>query len=222
MMGGFGSGRPSGLGRHTVEACRAIDVNHLHRAGCLTAPWTGAWQWTCSGERAAWINLRADGGRLHLTYRVRIGGGDWEDVAETVNIVRVPCRFGGERPYFICPGVVNGAVCARRVAKLYSSGRWFLCRHCYRLAYASQSEGAWDRTLRRANKIKQRLGGAPGLGAPFPLKPKRMWQRTHDRLRERAFEAERMADEAFAMRAERLLVRIEKRKRSHPRRSYWR
>ena len=26
----------------------------------------------------------------------------------TVRIVRVPCRFGGTRPYFICPGVVNG------------------------------------------------------------------------------------------------------------------
>ena len=37
-------------------------------------------------------------------YRVRIAGGDWEDVEETVRIVRIPCRFGGTRPYFICPG----------------------------------------------------------------------------------------------------------------------
>jgi len=46
--------------------------------------------------------------RLHLTYRVRIGGGEWDNVAETVRIVRVPCRFGGARSYFICPGVVDG------------------------------------------------------------------------------------------------------------------
>ncbi len=32
-MGGFGSGRPSGSGRDTVEACRSIDVNGLHRDG---------------------------------------------------------------------------------------------------------------------------------------------------------------------------------------------
>jgi hypothetical protein len=26
-------------------------------------------------------------------------------VEETVRIVRIPCRFGGSRPYFICPGI---------------------------------------------------------------------------------------------------------------------
>ena len=167
-MGGFGSGRPSGSGRDTVEACRSLDVNRLHREGCLRAGWAGGWQWTRDGEQVASISLRAEADRLHLTYRVRIGGGDWEDVAETVRIVRVACRFGGARPYFVCPGVVNGVACGRRVAKLHLSGRYFLCRHCYRLAYASQSEDAWDRALRRANKIRQRLGGDPGMAAPFP------------------------------------------------------
>jgi hypothetical protein len=78
-------------------------------------------------------------------------------VAETVRIVRKPCRFGGTRPYFICPGIVNGIACGRRVAKLHGPGRYFLCRHCYRLAHASQSEDRWDRLLRRANKIRQRF-----------------------------------------------------------------
>ena len=50
-MGGFGSGRPSGSGRDTVEACRAIDVNRLHKAGCLRAGWAGGWQWTRDGEK---------------------------------------------------------------------------------------------------------------------------------------------------------------------------
>jgi hypothetical protein len=137
-------------------------------------------------------------------------------VAETVLIVRVACRFGGARPYFICPGVVNGVACGRRVAKLHGPGRYFLCRHCYRLAHASQGEGAWDRTLRRADKIRQRLGGAPGMAAPFPPKPKGMWRRTYQRLRDRAFEDEMQADEAFARQAERLLARIDnpRRKRS--------
>ncbi len=218
-MGGFGSGRPGGSGRGTVEACRSIDVNRLHREGCLRAGWMGGWQWTRDGEKFASINLRADEDRLHLTYRVRVGGGEWEDVAETVRIVRVPCRFRGARPYFICPGVVNGSACGRRVAKLHGPGRYFLCRHCYRLAHASQGEGTWYRTLRRANKIKQRLGGDPGMAAPFPPKPKGMWRRTYHRLRERAFEDETRADEAFAFRAERLLARIDNPRR---RRRFWR
>jgi hypothetical protein len=210
MMGGFGSGRPSGSGRDKVESCRSIDVNRLHKAGCLRAGWAAGWQWTCDGEKVASINLRAEADRLHLSYRVRVSGGDWEDVAETVGIVRAPCRFGGSRSYFICPGVVNGISCGRRVAKLHGPGRYFLCRHCYRLSHASQSEGAWDRRLRRANKIRQRLGGDRGMAAPFPPKPRGMWRRTYERLREQAFEAEMRAEEAFAIRAERLLARIEK------------
>ena len=150
---------------------------------------------------------------------MRIAGGEWEDVAETVRIVRVPCRLGGARSYFICPGVVNGVACGRRVAKLHGPGRYFLCRHCYRLAHASQSEGGWDRALRRANKIRHRLGGDPGMAAPFPKKPKGMWRRTYERLREQAFEAEMLADEAFAISADRLLARIDNPKRK---RTPWR
>lgn len=138
-------------------------------------------------------------------------------------MVRAPCRFGGTRPYFICPGVVNGVVCGRRVAKLYGSGRYFLCRHCYRLRHASQSEGAWDRTLRRANKIRQRLGGDPGLAALFPPKPKGMWRRTYERLRARTFDAETRAEEAFALRTEGLLARIDQGNgtRRNRKRSFW-
>jgi len=218
-MGGFGSGRRSGSGRNTVEASRSINVNKLHRAGCLHAGWVGGWQWTHEGEKVAWINLRAEHEWLHLTYRVRFGGGDWQDVAEVVRIVRVACRFGGTRPYFVCPGVVNGIACGRRVVKLYGPGRYFLCRHCYCLAHASQSEGAWDRALRCANKIRRGLGGDADTAAPFPSKPKGMWRRTYERLREKAIDAEIRADEAFVLQAARLLARINNPKRK---KSSWR
>lgn len=218
-MGGFGSGRPSGSGRDKVEYSRSIDVNRLHREGCLHAGWMGGWQWNQGAEKVASINLRAEPNWLHLSYRVRIAGGEWDNIEEPVRVVRVPCRFGGARPYFICPGVVNDIACGRRVAKLHGPGRYFLCRHCYRLAHASQSEGTWDRTLRRANKIKQRLGGDPGMAAPFPPKPKGMWRRTYDRLREEAFDAEMRAEEAFEINAARLLARIET---PSPKRRSWR
>jgi len=207
-MGGFGSGRPNGSGRPKAESCRSLDVNRLHHEGCLRAGWYGIWQWMRDGERVAWINLLAAFDHLDLTYRVRIGGGDWEDISESVRIVHAGCSYGGARPYFICPGVVKGRVCGRRVTRLYVPGRYFVCRHCNRLSYASQSEGGLDRILRRANKMRQRLGGDPGMASSFPMRPKGMWQRTYERLRRRTVGIETCASEAMGRHIGKLKVRI--------------
>lgn len=218
-MGGYGSGRPSGYRRVKVESCRSIDVNRLHRDGCLAPGWRGGWEWKRDDERVASIVLRAKERCLVLSYGYRQHGEKWENVEEPIPIIRVPCRFGGTRPYFRCPGVVNGVACSRRVAKLYGAGRYFLCRHCYRLAYASQSEASWDRARRRANKIRTRLGGEPGACLPFPDRPKGMWRRTYERLRREAMDAEELADAFFVMRAARHLGQLEGRYR---RKGFWR
>jgi hypothetical protein len=218
MMGGFGSGRPSGSGKSTVESCRSINVNRLHKEGCLVPGWSGGWEWKRDGERVAWISVRTEENRLVLNYRFKRNDEDWQSIEEPVRIIRVPCSYGGSRPYFICPGVVNGITCGRRVVKLYGPGRYFLCRQCYRLAYSSQREDRMDRTLRRANKIRQRLGGDPGMASLFPERPKGMWRRTYGRLRDQTFNAEALADEAFALHAEQLLSRLNHRK---GKRNFW-
>ena len=99
-------------------------------------------------------------------------------VKEPVSLEWTPCNFGGERPWFVCPG----DRCGRRVAILYGPGKYFLCRHCYDLRYESQREDKGHRALRRAQKIRQRLGGSANMTKPFPEKPKGMHHDTYMRL----------------------------------------
>jgi hypothetical protein len=160
-----------------IEACRAIDVNRLHQTGCLVPGWSGVWQWTADGQRVGSVGLRVEAEHLILSYDYSTAGGAWQNVEETVPLVQLPCRFGGTRPYFRCPGSVSD--CGRRVAKLYGPGRLFLCRVCYRLAYATQGIDEGKRALGKANRIRLRLGGEPGMLSLFPPKPKGMWWRTY-------------------------------------------
>ncbi len=187
-MGGFGSGRRIYPGRKIVESCRSLDANRLNKAGCLKSGCHRVWQWEWDGERKSQISIRADEDHLSLSYKYRVDDGDWQHVEQVVPIIRIPCRFGGSRPYFICPGLGSGDTCGLRVLKLYNGGKYFLCRHCYGLAYASQKESGWERALRRGDKIRMRLGGKPGLGSEFPPRPKGMWNRTYQRLRQEALE----------------------------------
>lgn len=196
-MGGQGSGRPPGLGRETVEAYRAIDVNDLRRGGWLRPGRQSFLTWTCDGRETGKIQLLAHRDRLQLFYRTWTGEDGWEDIDEVVSIEHVSCHLGGSRPLFICPGRVNGVPCGRRAVKLYGAGRYFLCRSCYRLPYACQREQLWDRKARSAGKIRRRLGGEPGIYCSFPEKPKGMWWRTYDSLADQAFEAAAAAEAAI-------------------------
>ena len=96
-------------------------------------------------------------------------------------------NYGGRRPWFFCTG------CNGRLAILYVAGKYFACRRCYRLAYPSTRENTVDQALRRANKIRRRLGGRAGMLNPFPWKPKGMHWRIYWRLRHEAEDTEQRA-----------------------------
>lgn len=179
-MGGMGSGRRRHYGaRNTEEDCHSLDVRRLQRDGLLTPGRGFDWQWTRNGEVTVTISVKVEMGRVVLSYRHRNVGEEWESVEEPVLLDTTPCHYGGHRVWFSCPGVR----CGRRVAILHGAGRYFACRICYRLAYASQREDAGDRALRRAQRIRKRLGGSANMMMPFPTKPKGMRWRTYERLR---------------------------------------
>ena len=124
------------------------------------------------------VHFEVEAERLLLAYRYRAPGDAWQCVEQVIDFDRTPCHYGGRRPWFLCPH------CLRRVAVLYGAGARFLCRHCYDLPYACQSETARHRLMRRARKIRRRLGASESLLEPIWDKPKGMRWKTFVRLSE--------------------------------------
>jgi hypothetical protein len=194
-MGGPGSGswyRSSK--KDKVEDLREIDVRRWHREGFLGArPRYVSWGWYRDREQIASIGARTSHSGAELSYSCWRGGdeADKRSVDYTVPVTWTACNFGGERPWFVCPGIVNGYACRRRVAKLYLSAGYFLCRYCHDLTYETRQVGRKHSALRKCQKIRERLGGSPNMMEPFPPRPKGMHLKTYWRLRLEHDEADR-------------------------------
>lgn len=183
-MGGIGSGRRKYIDLY-LDQCTALDITKLQRAGVLK-PGIELRIALSRQRREVFVRSEADGLEVSIAFA---SGEETEETArQLIGIVRTSCRFGGSRPYFVCPGYWAEHPCGRRVAKLWFLDECFLCRSCQGLNYRSQSQSARQRKLRRGNKIRRRLGGTPT--APFPERPKGMWRRTYERLKNEARQAE--------------------------------
>lgn len=175
MMGGIGSGNWYRWDRKTTTGeTKSLDVRQLARKGLLEPGNIFSWAWYVDGEKIGYIKVSSGQERITLSYRVCEYGDEWESVDETVKLTRTDCNYGGSRSWFICPATG----CGRRVALLYGAGKYFACRHCYDLAYASQHENRVDRLSRKARNIMTRLGADP-YGDEIPERPKGMHHRTY-------------------------------------------
>jgi len=164
-------------GKDTVEGSRCLDILPLYHEGMLHYGLSSVWCWwnNRSGERTASIGVKMlHRTALELTYTVTPRGGDPEEMQYIVPLEWRPCNYGGERPYFFCP------LCAQRVSKLYMAARkYFACRKCNDLAYASQQERYMFRMLSQAQKIREKLGGSLCTFDPFPERPRYMHRLTY-------------------------------------------
>jgi hypothetical protein len=173
-MGGMGSGR-RWSSKNTTDDYRSMDIRKLDRKQLLRAGAQSELRW--SGRRGdASIGVRAENGRLILTYQIQRAGETWESYEYPVTLEMTPCHFGGVRVWFRCPEVR----CGRRVAVLYFS-RYLVCRHCLRLAYESQRESPLYRALYRAQAISGKLGMFGDTDCPA-FRPKGMHKRTFQRI----------------------------------------
>ncbi len=174
-MGGPGSGTWYRWTKKTyADELKNIDVRYLKKQGLLKPGYTGSLSWSRNGESTGSIGYTMHTDRMILNYRHRQYDEDWQDVKDTIRLVQTACHFGGYRKWFICPS------CSKRVGILYGPSKFFRCRTCYGLAYASQSEGQLDRMCRKARKIRRKLDFGiecwepDCLSDPIFMKPKGM------------------------------------------------
>ena len=131
---------------------------------------------------------------MRLNFRYRRNGGDWEKAEQIIWFTETPCNYGGSRKWFRCPR------CDTRVAVLYGADVKFLCRHCYRLPYASQGESVLDRMSRKADKISKKLEAEEYLVDGDLWKPKGMHWRTFYNLKMAEMNVSNRIDNAFMAR----------------------
>jgi hypothetical protein len=141
----------------------------------LLVPGNGfSWQWLVNDRQVAGISIRVDfakhGAVLPHEEHRRSGRATGADANLT-------CHLGGQRHWFTCPR------CSKRVAVLYAPGRYFACRQCGGLGYATQKEGAGDRASTKADKLRKRMGWEAGILNGNGGKPKGMHWKTYQRLK---------------------------------------
>jgi hypothetical protein len=174
-MGGRGSGRQATYnGKDVTEDSIPLDIRKLARSGLLVSGRSFSWQWTVNDCKVAAITIRVSEQAVQLCYQKR---GTGEVIDQWVQLQSTPCRFGAIRQWFTCPS------CSRRVAVLYGPGKYFACRSCYGLGYASQKEGLGDRSSRQADKIRKRLKWQAGILNGEGGKPKGLHWVTYWRLK---------------------------------------
>ena len=175
-MGGRGSGRPSSYGgKQDTSNSMPLDLRKITRKGLLVPGGSFSWQWLVNDRHVAGISIRVDfNDGMVLSYRVKSTS---EVVEQRVQTQTTPCHLGGKRYWFTCPQ------CSKRVAVLYAPGRYFACRHCGGLGYATQKEGAGDRASTSADKLRKRMGWEAGILNGDGCRPKGMHWVTYQRLK---------------------------------------
>lgn len=119
--------------------------------------------------RADIRELRKAGHLAPIAARVMLIRKDRE--REAVAVAWIDARFGGQRPYFVCPG------CECRSEILYCAP-WFACRKCHGLAYRSENLTPIERKRQRLHKLQQ-SAGVDISRFPSPIPAKAKWQRWH-------------------------------------------
>lgn len=136
------------MGKIEADNLERISTKALKKHGFLkglksgTMTWTNSGLWGESKNSVSIVVSTLEGDsylRIYYTQRNR-NTDEKTDFDYKIPLTSTPCRYGGNRYWFICPWYKNGVYCGKRVGTLYKDGDYFACRHCYALTYRSRNQ----------------------------------------------------------------------------------
>lgn len=190
----------SGGWRPHIESALRLNLHRLFESGALRAgaDVSSVLRWMdCDGAEVACVGFRSSlgdvEGRLTLSYCCSDRDTGERNVVECpIQLVTVPCNYGGRRWFFLCPYT------HRRALKLY---KWDgIDLFCHREAirpkptYASERVSGIDRIVSKRWMLRRKLGDDVSDLFMSPLKPKWMREKTYRRYMEK--DADLAAQEA--------------------------
>ncbi|GAG06388.1 unnamed protein product [marine sediment metagenome] len=129
------------MSKWLVEDCKILDIKALKDRGCFSRGRENIthyihWHNSQTGDYCGCIQIAVEFSKINKNGIYTITDNPCLNPYKG-HLTSTHCNYGGQRYWFICP--LSG--CNRRVAKLYkpNNGRYFGCRHCYNLAYASMN-----------------------------------------------------------------------------------
>ncbi len=191
-MGGRGSGQWYRWNTTTkLDNLRSLDINRMMQTKAIPQNGVkcGSWVWSDreTGERTSSLNYYSDTACNRPYIRLQYTIMDTEEECDYKIYLGVTWpHYGGKRFWFICPYT------GKRVTKLYRSygSSKYASRHAFKLSYASQSEAAHDRALRKKWKILRKMDG----DYDFPVRPKGMHHKTYEKFLNIYWEQEEICD----------------------------
>jgi hypothetical protein len=176
-MSGRGSGGHNSKGKLRDVQCARLDVHELARDGKLKLGTRGLLFGTICFEVAG----GPDAQRLVLEFPSRSATGQpLEPLRQVIACYWRTAHYGGQYLMFLC------SECHRPARVLYARNTgqhrlcFFACRKCAGITYQSTMGHRWDRSARRAEKLRARLRW--GAGDTVPVKPRGMHGKTYQRI----------------------------------------
>lgn len=182
--------------RPHIESALCLNLRRLFENDALRvgANVSNVLCWTDSdGAEVARVGFRSSlgtvEGTLTLSYRcIDRDTGEHRAVECPIQLITIPCNYGGRRWYFVCP------YSQRRALKLYKwNGIDLFCHRDAiqpRPTYASERASGMDRIIAKRWALRRKLGDDVSDLLTQPFKPKWVREKTYQRYLEKDAELE--------------------------------